>query len=104
MENKMELLMIIVNSGFSEEVMDIARAAGARGGTITHCRGTSNESMAKKYGVYITPDKEMIWIVTEKDIAEVVMKKVYEVINAQDPGKCFAFTLPVTNVSGMKYE
>lgn len=101
MENKLSLVIAIVNSGFAEMVMDIARAAGVRGGTITHCRGTSNESMAKKYGVYVTPDKEMIWMVTNKDIADAVLKGVYEKVSDADPGKCFVFTLPVENAVGV---
>ena len=48
---KLSLIIAIVNSGFAEAVMDVAKKEGVRGGTITHCRGTSNESMAK-----------MVWI------------------------------------------
>ena len=36
-----ELIICIVNSGFSETVMDAARELGARGGTVIHGRGTA---------------------------------------------------------------
>lgn len=36
MENSM--ILVTVNQGFTEEVMETARKAGARGGTIIHAR------------------------------------------------------------------
>lgn len=103
MENSnLSLIIAIVNSGFAELVMDTAKAEGVRGGTITHCRGTSNESMAKKYGVYVTPDKEMVWIVASKDIAENVLKAIHAKISDSNPGQVFVFSMPVTNAIGFK--
>ena len=101
---EMELIITIVDSGFAELVMDTAKAVGVKGGTITHCRGTSNESMAKKYGVYVTPDKEMIWIVASKSIADDVLKAIHDKVYDANPGRCFVFSLPVDNVAGMKLD
>lgn len=103
-ENRMELIIAIVDSGFSEMVMDVAKAEGVKGGTITHCRGTSTESLAKKYGVYITPDKEMVWIVAAKDICDNVLSAIHDRVSDVNPGRCFVFSLPVDNVSGMKLD
>ena len=44
MSFKHEVILCIVNNGFSEAVMDAAREAGARGGTIIHARGTANKN------------------------------------------------------------
>ena len=101
-ENQLSLIIAIVNSGFAESVMDTAKAQGVRGGTITHCRGTSNESMAKKYGVYVTPDKEMIWIVAAKEIADKVLMAIHKQISDVNPGQVFVFSMPVTNAIGFK--
>ena len=45
MENKYthEAILCIVNSGFSEAVMDSAKKAGARGGTVVNARGTAGK-------------------------------------------------------------
>ena len=99
-----QLIIVIVNSGFSEIIMNAARDAGARGGTITHCRGTSNEALEKKYGVYLTPDKEMILIVVKNAICDDILKAVYEASGKNNPGQCIAFSLPVENVVGMKFD
>ena len=34
-----EVIFAIVNAGFAEDVMDVARENGARGGTILNARG-----------------------------------------------------------------
>ena len=38
-----EMILCIVNTGFSETVMDAAKEEGARGGTVIHARGTANK-------------------------------------------------------------
>ena len=48
-EKKYELIFCIVNAGFSETVMDAAKAAGARGGRLLRGRGTTHRG-AEAYG------------------------------------------------------
>ena len=43
MSNKYEMILAIVNAGFSETVMEAAKEVGARGGTVIHARGTANK-------------------------------------------------------------
>ena len=37
-----EVIFCIVNSGFSDAVMEAAKEFGARGGTVIHARGPAN--------------------------------------------------------------
>ena len=80
MEEKMEnsMILVTVNQGFTEEVMDTARKAGARGGTIIHARWAGSESTEEFYGITVQQEKEVIAIVapTEKrrDIMEAINK------------------------------
>ena len=39
------LIVTIVNRGYADDVMDAARNAGARGGTIMYARGAMNKSI-----------------------------------------------------------
>ena len=41
-----ELLVVIGNQGYSEQIMDAARKAGARGGTVIHARGTGQKKQS----------------------------------------------------------
>ena len=65
-EEKHEVIVVIVNEGHSDKVMDAARDAGARGGTICHARGSGTKDMEKRYGIVITPQKEMLYIQWDK--------------------------------------
>ena len=57
-----EVILCIVNNGFSEAVMDAAREAGARGGTVIHARGTANKDAELFFNISIQPEKEVVMI------------------------------------------
>ena len=73
-----ELIVCIVNNGFSETVMDVARAAGAGGGTVMHARGTANKDAEKFFGISVQPEKEMVFIIVSKDVKDGVLHAIYK--------------------------
>ena len=99
---KFELIVAVVNTGFTEVVMDAARSHGARGGTVMHVRGTGNKSIEKKYGIAISPYKEMVYILVDAKIRDEVLKAIYDAAGLQTNGQGIAFSLPVDNVTGLK--
>ena len=101
-EKKFELIIVLVNSGFSEVVMDAAREEGARGGTIIHARGTGTKDMEKRYNIVITPDKEMVMILVTADIRDKMLSAIYKAAGLGTDGQGIAFSLPVDNVVGVK--
>ena len=103
-KKKHELIVVIVNEGYTDQVMDAARDAGARGGTIVHARGTANKEMEKKYGIVITPSKEMIYILVNETIRDKVMSAVNKSVGIETKGQGIVFSLPVSNVSGLKFD
>ena len=103
-QEKYEIIIVIVNEGFSELAMNTARDAGARGGTITHARGTGTKEMEKKYGIVITPQKEMIYILVNSKIRDEVMSSINKVAGTDTNGQGIIFSLPVSDVSGLKFE
>ena len=74
MENSM--ILVTVNQGFTEEVMDTARKAGARGGTIIHARWAGSESTEEFYGITVQQEKEIIAIVSPADKKKVIMEAI----------------------------
>ena len=101
---KHELIIVIVNEGYSEKVMDAAREAGARGGTIVHARGTANKDIEKKYGLVVTPQKEMIYILANVKTRDAIMSAINKVAGIETNGQGIVFSLPASNVSGLKFE
>jgi len=107
MENKKELqfevIYAIVNNGFADQAMLAAREAGAKGGTIIRARGSSNIGVDKKYGLTITPEKEILMILAREDIKDTIMQAIYE-STIQDTNKGVIFSLPVEATVGLKYD
>lgn len=101
---KFELVITLVNTGFADQVMNAAREEGARGGTIVHARGTATKEMEKKYGVIITPDKEMVLILVNSKIKDKVLSAIYKEVGLQTSGQGIAFSLPVEDVVGLKFD
>ena len=96
-----QLILCIVNTGYSEAVMDAAKAAGARGGTILKARGTGNKEAEKFFKITVQPEKEMVMILVPADIKEAVMHALYKNVGLNTPGQGIAFALPVDNVVGL---
>ena len=104
MTEKYELIITIINEGFSDVVMNAARESGARGGTIAHARGTGTKEIEKKYGIVITPQKEMIYILVNTKIRDQVMAAINKVGGIETNGQGIIFSLPVSDVSGLKFD
>ncbi|MBD5131021.1 MAG: P-II family nitrogen regulator [Clostridiales bacterium] len=96
-----ELIVCIVNTGFTDVVMSAAKEVGARGGTVIHGRGTANKEAEEFFHISIQPDKEMVMILVTDDIKDAVLHAVYQNAGLKTAGQGIAFALPVTNVVGI---
>ena len=103
-KEKYEVIVVVVNEGHSDRVMDAAREAGARGGTIAHARGSGTKDIEKKYGIVITPQKEMLYILVNEKIRDAVMSAINKAVGLDTPGQGIVFSLPVSNISGIKLD
>ena len=96
-----EVIFAIVNSGFAEDVMDVARREGVRGGTILNARGVAREEAAAFFGITIHAEKEILMMVVEKDIRDNVLNAIYKEMGMDKPAHGIAFSLPVSDVAGL---
>ena len=96
-----ELIVCIVNAGFSELVMDAAKEVGARGGTVIHAKGTANKDAEKYFKITIQPEKEMVLILVSQEIKDKVLHAVYQSAGLKTDGQGIAFSMPVDNVVGI---
>ena len=102
-ERKFDLILTIVNRGFSDQVMDAARAAGASGGTILHARGSGIHEMQEFFGISIQPEKEVVMILVRENERQAIMQAIREQAGLKKPGKGLAFSLPVDDVVGIAH-
>ena len=102
--NNHEVIFAIVNAGFAEEAMDVAREQGARGGTILNARGVAKEDAAAFFGITIHAEKEILMMVVEKEIRDKVLNALYKEMGMGKKAQGIAFSLPVSDVAGLVKE
>ena len=96
-----EVVFCIVNEGYSDVVMDAAKEAGARGGTVIHARGTANKEAEKFFHITIQPEKEIVMILVPADIKDAVLHALYRNAGLKSEGQGIAFSMAVDDVVGM---
>lgn len=99
--NGYEAIMAIVNDGYSSLVMDAAKKAGAKGGTILTAKGTGNKDMEKFFGIVISPGKEIVLIVVPKDIKDSVLSSISNECGINTKGQGIAFSFKADDVVGI---
>ena len=99
--NNHEVIFAIVNAGFAEDAMEVAREQGVRGGTIISGRGVAREAEAAFFGITIHAEKEILMMVVEKEIRDRVLNAIYKEMGMAKPAQGIAFSLPVSDVAGL---
>ena len=99
--NTHELIICIVNNGFSDTVMEAAKEAGARGGTVLNARGTANKEAEAFFHIAIKPEKEVVMILVPLNVKDAVLHALYEKAGLNTMGQGIAFALPVDQVVGL---
>lgn len=96
------LIITITNKGYNQLVMDAAREAGARGGTVMKAHGTGSE-LTKFFGISITDEKEMVYIVAKREERENIMKAIMEKAGVNTEAHGVVFSIPVDAVEGINF-
>lgn len=99
--NNHEVIFTIVNSGYAEEAMRVAREQGVRGGTILGARGVVKEDAAAFFGITLHADKEILMMVVDKEIRDNVLNALYKEMGLGKKSQGIVFSLPVSDVAGL---
>ncbi len=95
------LIAAIVNRGFSSEVMDAARTAGAGGGTVVHSRSIGSEDATAFWGLSLQEEKEIVLILAEVDNKVAIMSAVGEKCGMHSEANGLVLSLPIDDVMGL---
>ncbi|MBR0164081.1 MAG: P-II family nitrogen regulator [Lachnospiraceae bacterium] len=97
-----EMILVILNRGFTDDVMDAARGAGAKGGTVLHAKGTGASYAQKFLGVTLAEEKELILIAAQKEQRSAIMQAFLHHTGPESPAGAIAFSVPVTHITGIR--
>jgi nitrogen regulatory protein PII len=99
-EIKNGLIISILNHGYSNEFMAVARNAGARGGTVISARGLSQQK--KNFlGISVQDEKEIIIILANRENATAIMQAVSSAYGTASKAGGVIFSLPVDQVMSL---
>ena len=101
MKYQHEAIFCIVNSGYSDAVMDAAKKLGARGGTVINARGTAGKEAETFFKIAIEPEKEIVMILVPTKIKDDVLHALYKEVGLDSAGQGIAFSVPVDKVVGL---
>jgi len=95
-----KVLFIIVNAGFAEAAVDIAREHGASGATILNARGIG-QIHKSIMGITVDKEKEIILTLVDRERAGRIIASVKERAGAGTPVNAVCFAMPVEKCAGL---
>lgn len=98
-----ELIVVVINSGTTDMVMEAARKAGARGGTVIHGKGTGEKGGSRFFSVSLASEREVVLIVAGSEQKKDIMRSILTEAGADSSAESIVFSLPVSEVAGIKY-
>ena len=101
-ENDYQIIVALVNQGYSEEVMAAARPAGAAGGTVLHSRRVGAEEALSQWGFSLQEEKEAVMILAKAESKLAIMQAICDSCGLQSDAQGIVLSLPVDNVVGLE--
>ena len=94
-EHKHSLILIAVNQGYTEQVMQTARTAGATGGTVIRARLSDANQSEEFYGIALQAEKEIIAIMASDTVRNAIMDAVNAEHGMRSEAQAAICSLPV---------
>ena len=93
-EHHNNLIVISVNEGYSESVMQVARKAGATGGTVIKGRLADGEQFAEFVNTEVSSEREILFILAPTKVGAQIMTDVNKEFGLTSPANGILFALP----------
>lgn len=92
-----DCIIAVVNRGFAEKVVDVARQAGATGATIVRGRGADGNQkvLLPIINVELQPEKEIVWLITRAGFSSSIADSLLSNSQLDRDGQVTAFITPV---------
>lgn len=100
-QREFDLIVTIVNRGFSDLAIEAAKDVGVKGATVLYARGTGAHEVEKFFAIAIQPEKEIILTLVRHNTTKNVMHAIIDAAGLQTEGRGLCFSLPVDEVAGI---
>ena len=96
-----DLILALIKRGYSEELMEVARAAGAGGGTVIPAHRVATAAPLKFWGVPLQEEKDIVAIVSRREAKAQIMMAINEKCGLKTEAQGWTFSMPVESVAGL---
>lgn len=96
-----ELIAAVIDDGLSNTVMDAARLAGCRGGTLVKARELGDASSRTIFGLTMAEEREILFILVPAADKKAVMGAICQTILRETGQHGTVFSMPVDAVAGL---
>lgn len=100
-EAEHNLIISVIEQGQSEDLMEVAKKAGATGGTIIHARRVGTDEVVKFFGISVQEEKELVAIITPHSQMKAIMRAINNSFGVKSESKGIVFSLPLDSVFGL---
>ena len=100
-ENKYALIAAVVNQGYTENLMNVARSVGAGGGTVIHTHRVAGAIDAGVFGFGVEDEKEIVLIVANEEDKTAIMQAISAECGVKTDAKGIVLSLPIESVIGL---
>ena len=97
------LIWVSVASGYSDDVVDTARKAGARGGTVLKGLRHHSQRACQSLGVPIQVEQDFVMIVVPRENKAEIMAAISGACGLNTPAHGIVLSLPVDDVLGLEH-
>jgi len=98
---EIEMIVAVINRGYSDYVIDASRDAGATGATVLYGRSSIKKEDLELNGVALQAEKEIVLILVKKSLRKKVMQEISDRTHLQERGNGICFCIPVNEVKGL---
>lgn len=96
-----QAIFVIVERGKSEEVLEAAKRAGSRGGTVIHARGSGAEETKRFFQMDIEPEKDVVLILAKESEAKQITEEIHKELKLDEPNSGILFQMDVNETRGL---
>ncbi len=95
------IILAICKQGHAGNVMEIAKKAGATGGTILKCRRDGMDNHMSFFGIATEEEREIVSILVPKTAKKEIMQAICSECGTKSPAQCVVLSLAVDEILGL---
>ena len=96
------VIWVAVNNGYSDEVVEVAHAAGTKGGTVIKSLHHHSKQANQHFGIPLQDEQEIVMIVTPREKKKEVMTRLCKACGLGTTAHGIIISMPVDEVMGIE--